>query len=151
MDGSHQWWWVTILWWILVCVGRANYARCTFRVHQYESSFCFFCFTLSISQVFIQELSKLISIQPMVIGVERWLHVCFVCCVASFMKLMILLNSMQGEYRVDALASKTMKNCLMYKMCYYRFGETMTEYGLGLCDNSVSWWFHIRWLSMIWM
>jgi dolichyl-diphosphooligosaccharide--protein glycosyltransferase len=25
-------------------------------------------------------------------------------------------------YRVDAGASKTMLNCLMFKLCYYRFG-----------------------------
>lgn len=27
------------------------------------------------------------------------------------------------EYRIDAAASKTMKNCLMYMMSYYRFSE----------------------------
>jgi dolichyl-diphosphooligosaccharide--protein glycosyltransferase len=36
-----------------------------------------------------------------------------------------------GEYRVDKEASSTMKNCLMYKLCYYRFGGIMTEQGLG--------------------
>eukprot|EP01134_Creolimax_fragrantissima_P008257 CFRG8257T1 len=29
----------------------------------------------------------------------------------------------QGHYKIDASASDTMKNCLMYKMCYHRFGE----------------------------
>lgn len=28
-----------------------------------------------------------------------------------------------GEYSIGADASKTMLNCLMYKLCYYRFGE----------------------------
>ncbi|KAL9224338.1 hypothetical protein vseg_000382 [Gypsophila vaccaria] len=34
-----------------------------------------------------------------------------------------------GEYRVDKGASPKMLNCLMYKLCYYRFGELQTEYG----------------------
>ena len=29
----------------------------------------------------------------------------------------------EGEYRIDGRASETMLNSLMYKMCYYRFGE----------------------------
>ncbi|KAL6845147.1 hypothetical protein ACP4OV_024642 [Aristida adscensionis] len=29
-----------------------------------------------------------------------------------------------GNYRVDALGTPTMLNCLMYKLCYYRFVET---------------------------
>eukprot|EP00761_Pharyngomonas_kirbyi_P010244 gb/GECH01010263.1/.p1 GENE.gb/GECH01010263.1/~~gb/GECH01010263.1/.p1 ORF type:complete len:707 (+),score=129.94 gb/GECH01010263.1/:1-2121(+) len=37
------------------------------------------------------------------------------------------LNS-RGEYRIDGSASPTMLNSLMYKMCFYRFGEMMTEY-----------------------
>eukprot|EP00823_Brevimastigomonas_motovehiculus_P002182 TRINITY_DN1371_c0_g1_i1.p1 TRINITY_DN1371_c0_g1~~TRINITY_DN1371_c0_g1_i1.p1 ORF type:complete len:766 (+),score=186.20 TRINITY_DN1371_c0_g1_i1:55-2298(+) len=36
----------------------------------------------------------------------------------------------QGQYRVDATAPKRMTNCLMYKMCYYRFGEVL-GYGGG--------------------
>lgn len=28
-----------------------------------------------------------------------------------------------GQYRIDSGASETMKNCLMYKLSYYRFGE----------------------------
>jgi dolichyl-diphosphooligosaccharide--protein glycosyltransferase len=34
-----------------------------------------------------------------------------------------------GEYRVDKGAAPKMLNCLMYKLCYYRFGELGTEYG----------------------
>ncbi|XP_057545335.1 dolichyl-diphosphooligosaccharide--protein glycosyltransferase subunit STT3B [Amaranthus tricolor] len=34
-----------------------------------------------------------------------------------------------GEYRVDKGAAPKMLNCLMYKLCYYRFGELRTEYG----------------------
>lgn len=34
-----------------------------------------------------------------------------------------------GQYAIDQSASETMRNCLMYKMCYYRFGEMMTQYG----------------------
>lgn len=30
----------------------------------------------------------------------------------------------KGEYRVDDQATNAMKNSLMYKLCYYRFGET---------------------------
>ncbi|RWR92602.1 dolichyl-diphosphooligosaccharide--protein glycosyltransferase subunit STT3B [Cinnamomum micranthum f. kanehirae] len=34
-----------------------------------------------------------------------------------------------GEFRVDKGAAPKMLNCLMYKLCYYRFGELTTEYG----------------------
>ena len=34
-----------------------------------------------------------------------------------------------GAYRIDAEASPTMKNCLMYKLCYYRFDEVTTMQG----------------------
>jgi len=34
-----------------------------------------------------------------------------------------------GEFRVDADGSPTMLNCLMYKLCYYRFGQVYTEGG----------------------
>ncbi|XP_047950610.1 dolichyl-diphosphooligosaccharide--protein glycosyltransferase subunit STT3B [Salvia hispanica] len=34
-----------------------------------------------------------------------------------------------GEYRVDKGGAPKMLNCLMYKLCYYRFGELTTEYG----------------------
>ncbi|CAF4870071.1 unnamed protein product, partial [Rotaria socialis] len=33
----------------------------------------------------------------------------------------------QGEFRVDKEGSPTLLNCLMYKLSYYRFGETYTE------------------------
>ena len=40
----------------------------------------------------------------------------------------------QGEFRVDREGSSTLLNCLMYKLCYYRFGEVYTEQGeLGAC------------------
>ena len=35
----------------------------------------------------------------------------------------------QGEFRIDKEGSSTMLNCLMYKMCYYRFGSVYTEQG----------------------
>lgn len=35
----------------------------------------------------------------------------------------------QGEFRVDREGSPILLNCLMYKMCYYRFGEVYTEQG----------------------
>lgn len=28
-----------------------------------------------------------------------------------------------GEFRIDKEGSPTLLNCLMYKMCYYRFGQ----------------------------
>ncbi|TKR58035.1 hypothetical protein L596_030659 [Steinernema carpocapsae] len=34
----------------------------------------------------------------------------------------------QGEYSVGAQASETMLNSVMYKLCYYRFGETRVGY-----------------------
>ena len=34
-----------------------------------------------------------------------------------------------GEFRVDAEGSSTLHNCLMYKLCYYRFGQLNTEGG----------------------
>ena len=33
----------------------------------------------------------------------------------------------QGEFRVDREGSPVLLNCLMYKMCYYRFGQVYTE------------------------
>jgi len=33
------------------------------------------------------------------------------------------------EFRVDHLGAKALLNSMMYKMCYYRFGEVMTEHG----------------------
>jgi dolichyl-diphosphooligosaccharide--protein glycosyltransferase len=35
-----------------------------------------------------------------------------------------------GEFRVDAEGSPVLLNCLMYKMCYYRFGSVYTDAGL---------------------
>jgi dolichyl-diphosphooligosaccharide--protein glycosyltransferase len=35
----------------------------------------------------------------------------------------------KGEFRVDKEGSPVLLNCLMYKMCYYRFGEVYTEQG----------------------
>ncbi|GMT05533.1 hypothetical protein PENTCL1PPCAC_27707, partial [Pristionchus entomophagus] len=32
-----------------------------------------------------------------------------------------------GEYRIDSRAPKKMRNSLMYKMCYHRFGQLMTH------------------------
>ncbi|KAJ6221720.1 hypothetical protein RDWZM_000265 [Blomia tropicalis] len=37
--------------------------------------------------------------------------------------------SQSGEFRVDKDGSKTLLNCLMYKMSYYRFGSIYTEGG----------------------
>lgn len=34
-----------------------------------------------------------------------------------------------GDYRVDKSGSPIMLNSLMYKMCYYKFGSIVTEYG----------------------
>lgn len=36
----------------------------------------------------------------------------------------------EGEYRIDGRASKTMLNSMMYKMCYYRFGEVTVSKAL---------------------
>lgn len=33
----------------------------------------------------------------------------------------------KGSYRIDSGATQTMRDCLMYKLCYYRFGEAMTQ------------------------
>lgn len=35
-----------------------------------------------------------------------------------------------GEFRVDQEGSPTLLNCLMYKMCYYKFGAVYTEGGI---------------------
>ena len=37
-------------------------------------------------------------------------------------------NSM-GQYRMDNTVSHRMANSLMYKMCYYKFGQIQTHYG----------------------
>ena len=38
----------------------------------------------------------------------------------------------QGEFRVDREGSPILLNCLMYKMCYYRFGQVYTEQGTAI-------------------
>ena len=35
-----------------------------------------------------------------------------------------------GEFRIDKEGSPILLNCLMYKMCYYRFGSVYTEQGM---------------------
>lgn len=35
-----------------------------------------------------------------------------------------------GEFRIDKEGSPTLLNCLMYKMCYHRFGSVYTEGGM---------------------
>ena len=42
----------------------------------------------------------------------------------------------QGEFRVDKEGSPILLNCLMYKMCYYRFGEVYTEQGIVMVINN---------------
>ena len=42
----------------------------------------------------------------------------------------------QGEFRVDREGSPILLNCLMYKMCYYRFGQVYTEQGTAICIYS---------------
>jgi hypothetical protein len=37
--------------------------------------------------------------------------------------------SPSGEFRVDKEGSPTLLNSLMYKMCYYRFGQVYSEGG----------------------
>ena len=48
----------------------------------------------------------------------------------------------QGEFRVDKEGSPTLLNCLMYKMCYYRFGQVYTEAG------EFQW--HFQYVLMFW-
>lgn len=38
-----------------------------------------------------------------------------------------------GEFRVDREGSSTMLNCLMYKLCYYRFGGLYTQQVMSAC------------------
>lgn len=40
-----------------------------------------------------------------------------------------------GEFRVDKEGSPVLLNCLMYKMCYYRFGSVYTESGNFITSN----------------
>ena len=46
--------------------------------------------------------------------------------------------SSSGEFRVDKGGSKILQNSLMYKMCYYRFGEVYTEQGAAYFGIYVS-------------
>jgi len=39
----------------------------------------------------------------------------------------------QGEFRIDKDGSPILLNCLMYKMCYYRFGSVYSEQGQCVC------------------
>lgn len=41
----------------------------------------------------------------------------------------------KGEFRVDREGSPVLLNCLMYKLCYYRFGSVYTEQGQTLTCN----------------
>ena len=43
----------------------------------------------------------------------------------------------QGEFRVDQEGSPVLLNCLMYKMCYYRFGQVYTEQGKAITSASL--------------
>lgn len=40
-----------------------------------------------------------------------------------------------GEFRVDREGSPVLLNCLMYKMCYYRFGQVYTEASKSLLSG----------------
>ena len=40
--------------------------------------------------------------------------------------------SPSGEFRVDKEGSPTLLNSLMYKMCYYRFGQVYSEGGKSI-------------------
>jgi len=65
----------------------------------------------------------------------------------------------QGEFRVDKEGSPTLLNCLMYKMCYYRFGSVYTEQGqCTLHSNSSCFFscfsdafgsFNLPWFSLV--
>ena len=52
-----------------------------------------------------------------------------------------------GEFRVDSEGSPTLLNCLMYKMCYYRFGQVYTEGGTFLNECRNSDWFSLRFFT----
>lgn len=45
--------------------------------------------------------------------------------------------SPSGEFRVDKEGSHTLLNSLMYKMCYYRFGQVYSEGGNIILINCV--------------
>ena len=42
----------------------------------------------------------------------------------------------QGEFRIDKDGSPTLLNCLMYKMCYYRFGQVYTDFNSKIKSRS---------------
>lgn len=42
-----------------------------------------------------------------------------------------------GEFRVDREGSPVLLNCLMYKMCYYRFGQVYTEASEYICHHQL--------------
>jgi dolichyl-diphosphooligosaccharide--protein glycosyltransferase len=46
--------------------------------------------------------------------------------------------SASNEFRVDKSASKIMLNSLMYKLCYYKFGQIVTEYGNLRITHSIN-------------
>ena len=50
----------------------------------------------------------------------------------------------QGEFRVDKEGSPVLLNCLMYKMCYYRFGQVYTEQGILVLRITVCLIIYIR-------
>ena len=52
-----------------------------------------------------------------------------------------------GEFRVDAEGSSTLHNCLMYKLCYYRFGQLYTEGGKSKFSHSNKVFFYFFLLS----
>lgn len=35
-----------------------------------------------------------------------------------------------GEFRIDKEGAPALLNCMMYKMCFYRFGAVYTEQGM---------------------
>ncbi len=57
-------------------------------------------------------------------------YICFVFIVLRFLFNCVDYLTPEGHYRIDSAATKTMLNSLMYKLCYYRFGEVGSEYGL---------------------
>ena len=56
----------------------------------------------------------------------------------------------QGEFRVDKEGSPTLLNCLMYKLSYYRFGETYTEQGRSRLVSFLSLTVPFRQTTWLW-
>ena len=52
-----------------------------------------------------------------------------------------------GEFRVDREGSPILLNSLMYKMCYYRFGQVYTEGGehFTICIIKIFLFFFLQW------